>query len=344
MPISDEPAEVWFRPRGAHLLYLLGICAVLIAVAELIHRRSVRVLVVFSVGIAVTVSAAIAQSPLPSAADESRFAAWVEHPEGVQSCSRHAGVAYCAYPGYDQLIPRWRAPVEGVLSLAPDSVRTRSLMIRQRVPSERVQLLRPTLRAALSFPVAPNVPFWWPDDGAIHPDLHWCETGLRRARCEMILGNTVAAWVVGLPLVRVGPPATRQAQAAAIPFEAVINQGLYDSSGQARAVVALWLTIEATPRTRTASPSFDASLSRYPMNTCSATGEGPESSVTWSLLDTGYARRLAELPVADVAARLRSRWNVVTDPHTTTAQLAKLMNLPGPSAEMLRPLAINEGC
>jgi len=110
-------------------------------------------------------------------------------------------------------------------------------------------------------------------------------------------------------------------------------------------VVALWLTIEATPRTRSGpSGTFSRPVTRYPMNICSLGGEGPEPGVAWSLLDTGYARRLAERPVAEVAARLQSNWRLVTDPHTTTAQLVSLFALERPTSGMLRSITTDSHC
>lgn len=346
MPFSDEPKEVWFRPRGAHLVYLLGICIVLFTFATLVRKRSARALVGLITGLAIAVGAAIAQSPVPTAADEPRFAAWIEHPESVQSCRDEQNVEYCAYPDYRELIARWRVPVEGVLALVPESVRARHLLIRQRVPSGLLQTLRPSLKAALSFRLTSQPPFWWPDDGALHPDLHWCDTNSRASRCELVLGNMVASWAVGLPLIRVGPPATEEEKnkESILPTE-WINEGLYDSSGQARAVVALWLTIQVTHRNLTPVTPLEETPSLYPISGCSALNdEGPEPAVAWLSRDAGYARRLAERPVADVAGFLRAHWKTVTDPNTTTESLAAMFKIDPPTPEMQRPLALNEGC
>ena len=338
LPLQDEPVEVWLRPRGAHLAYLAGIAALLLAVTVLIQRRNRRDAIAIVVAFGVIVGAAIVQSPLPTAADEARYAAWIEHPEIVQHCDRHDTVTYCAYPSYDPYLARWRSTVDGVFSLIPSHVRAQPLTIRQRVSSDRVRHLRPSLRAALSFNATET--FWWPDDGGIHPDLHWCGERRRWERCEAQLGNMVAAWAVGLPLVRSGPP-----QADARTGEPDLNAGLYNSSGQARAVVALWLTMEATPRTRSSRIlSVSSGPDRYPIIICPWDAAGPEPSVSWSDLDTSYARLLSQLPTADVAGRLASMWDRIIDPRMTSRDLAEIFHLAPPSRERLEVAASNEPC
>jgi hypothetical protein len=247
---------------------------------------------------------------------------------------------YCTYERYEPYIARWRSTVEGVLALIPSQVRARPLTIRQRISSANVRHLRSSLRAALSFNVSQT--FFWPDDGAIHPDLHWCGERRQWGRCEAQLGNMIATWAVGLPLVRSAPPSEQKDEATGEPD---LTSGLYRSSGQARAVVALWLTIEATPRTRASGIlGVAAGPEQYPINLCPWESAGPEPSVSWSDLDTGYARLLAEFPSADVAARLASMWDHIIDPHTTSAELAKIFHLAAPSRERLEVAARNELC
>jgi len=340
LELQDEPVEVWFRPRGAHLVYLVGIAASLLAVTMLIQRRGRRQVVAVVVALGVVLGGAIVQSPLPTQADEARFAAWIEHPETVQHCDSRGTVMYCTYPSYDPYIARWTPTVEGVLALTPPDVRARPLTIRQRVSSANVRHLRTSLRAALSFKASET--FWWPDDGGIHPDLHWCGERRMWGRCEAQLGNMIATWAVGLPLVRGAPPSDRKDEATGEPD---LNLGLYDSGGEARAVVALWLTMEATPRTRASrTVGVAAGPDRYPIVLCPWDAAGPEPSVSWSDLDTGYARLLSELPSADVAARLASMWDHIIDPHTTSAELAKIFHLAKPNRERLEVAAGNDLC
>ena len=140
---------------------------------------------------------------------------------------------------------------------------------------------------------------------------------------------------MGLPIARIHP-ADPAAGDLPTEKERIAALGLMDSSGQARAVVALWLTLQSTPGIRGAPPDTRARQSdrgtAYTLTPCQ---EGPP--VAWSFEDTGYARRLAERPAAEVAARLASEWALVTDPRTTTRQLAHMFDLNAPTLAMSIP-------
>ena len=335
MPTLYQPVEVETRPRGWHIVYLLGIAGVLAVAAIARHRRGPRIWSALGLAATVAISAAFAQYRAQTPARDARAAAWIATPEAFQTCRHHGLVTYCAYAEYTELLDRWRAPVDGVLALVPAPVRARPLVLRQRLPAEAISgMQRPEIRAALPFSVPRARPFVWSDDGAIHPDMTLCNHS-REARCQIVLAESVAAWAVGLPIARIHP-ADPAAGDLPTEKERIAALGLMDSSGQARAVVALWLTLQATPGIRGAPPDTRARQSdqgtAYTLTPCQ---EGPP--VAWSFEDTGYARRLAERPAAEVAARLASEWAVVTDPRTTTRQLAHMFDLQAPTLAMSIP-------
>ena len=335
MPTLYQPVEVETRPRGWHIVYLLGIAGALAFGAIARHRRGPRIWSALGLAATLAISAAFAQYRAQTPARDARAAAWIATPEAFQSCRHHGLVTYCAYDEYAELIDRWRAPVDGVLALVPAPVRARPLLLRQRLPAEAISgMERLEIRAALPFPVPSAGPFAWSDDGAIHPDMTLCNHS-REPRCQIVLAESAAAWAVGLPISRTHP-ADPAAGDLPTEKERIAALGLMDSSGQARAVVALWLTLQSTPGIRGAPPDTRArQANRGTTYTLTPCQEGPP--VAWSFKDTGYARRLSERPAAEVSARLASMWTIVTDPRTTTRQLAQIFDLQVPTLAMGAP-------
>ncbi len=197
-------------------------------------------------------------------------------------------------------------------------------------------LLEPEIRAVLPFRVAKEGFYAWPDDGAVHPDTSWC-SGSDMGNCELMLGVRVASWAVGFPLApRVDPK----------PHPEGPRTIAYDSTGQARAVVALWLAGVATPHTGSAlrpipvQPSSGSGCVTlcapanleppYRMAFCDSQDE---ASVGFAPADLAYARALLRLPVDRVTTVINERWEELVDRRAPSARLAALFGLgtPGPS-------------
>lgn len=346
-PVNELPTEVWVRPSGWHLIYLVGIGAVLVGVAVLRHRRSRRAVAAVIAAVAVAAGAGWAQIRLPTRAQIEASAAFIGDPGSVQRCQQRGNVGYCHYPEREHMVAQWRRAVDGVLDRVPPHVRERSLKVAQRVRGIDLQQLEPEIAAALPFTVPSAQPHVWPDDGAIHPDMRWCGRN-ELGSCEVILAAQVAGWAVGFPFAPVrsvdDDPETPLTTA-------------YDSSGQARAVVALWLAGASTPRTAHELRPQASPGPEEPQGSCVVLCDAKaspsfriafcdgvdEASVEYWPAEIAYARTLLRLPSDRVAPTLLRHWDRLVDPRTKTATLASLFGLPDPSRELFAHPAVS-GC
>jgi hypothetical protein len=338
-PQPGTPPELWVRPSAWHVLYLLGIMTLLGVAAIAVHRRTRRVAAVAAAALIATVTAGLVQQSFPIDSQLRRSTTFLAHPERVQRCLVDDGVQYCFYPAYEYMLAQWQRPVSGVLHRTPPAVRVRTLRFTQRLRGDHFQFLEREQLAALPFAVPPDGLYVYPDDGAVHADFDWCPVRERFA-CETPLAIKVASWAVGLPISneRTRGPAAEESITTS-----------YDSSGQARAVVALWLAGGATDAT--AGGMRPVLLDARPGNDpecgfkCETGGpvhvttcdDAHESYVRFALADLGYARMLLSRPAAEVGRTLASNWERLVDPRTTTAELATLFRLPEPPAELQAP-------
>jgi hypothetical protein len=342
IPGSETPRELWVRPSGAHLIYIIGIGGLLSCAAVLRHRRSRRVIVATIAAAAVTVAAGMYELRFPTPQQVAASVAFVAHPETVQRCEQAGTVRYCFYPRF-QAARVWRPAVDGVLSRVPSGVRGRELVIAQRVRGSDIGLLEPEARSALPFVVAKEGSYVWPDDGAIHTDMGWC-TGADVGNCEFALATKVAAWAVGFPLA---------AQADPEPLPEGARTIAYDSTGQARAVVALWLAGAATPYTNLAlrpipvQPSSGSGC----VSLCAPSGVEPpyrmafcdsqdEASVGFAPTELAYARALLRLAVDHVTSVVNAHWEELVDARTRSARIVALFGLGSPDPSLLAAPAI----
>jgi hypothetical protein len=251
---------------------------------------------------------------------------FVERPQDVQVCEERAGVRYCAYPGYEALVDRWAPVVESVLGLVPEEVRGRRLELRQRVPLRYLDATPRAVRQELSVPIfdAGRGPRSWEDDGALHPELRWGR-GDDAALGEFALAAQTAAWALNVPT----------------------ESGAFfcARAGQARTALVLWMAGQTTARASSAL----ALAYEEPAPSGGLPGAGPENFPVvlhgplwtlgivdelpmWPRAEVAAALELLDRPVEEVAARVRASWDRLSDPATTTSELAELfgMTIPTP--------------
>ncbi|GAB2929696.1 hypothetical protein GCM10027280_16530 [Micromonospora polyrhachis] len=197
------------QPTGWHLLYLVALVVFVGAVPLLRHWRILPALV----GVLALTLAASTVGPQLSATPRA-ISAEMEEPytgEAALVCQRHNEVRYCALPGYERWIVRWREAVAPVVVVLPPSVRADLPRVRQ---------------FAYSFYESQS-----PADVAT--DLIWGRQGRWAADSRAQLATSFAATIVGLPGLWTADPAIRLRGCSA--------------SGQARTVITLWLAAQALP-------------------------------------------------------------------------------------------------
>ena len=304
----------WTLPRHstAHLVYLLGLVAMASLGALLRHGLTRRLVALAVAAVMVTTGAAAAQMRQPQSVWRRANAAFAD-PSSVQTCAERDGVRYCAFEFSVDLIDHFEEMVGAVRAVLPASAWPDDLAVTQRVTALDFEYVGDSPRWLPHLPDMPRERIRQPDDGEIHPgiDFGWSigqETGF---------GVEVAASVIGLPIVP--DPSDGSVCLAA---------------GQARAVVALWAGAHA-------ADDADGRLQRLLAQTEEAlmtSGGADDTQAVSPIVDVdvygGFAVSLADMRLAlrlldrdDAAARIAERWDVLTDPATSSTQLADALDL-----------------
>jgi hypothetical protein len=156
----------------------------------------VRVLVVVGVGVGgAAIVTAVNDMTAPRAGAEQ------------QVCATHQGIRYCANPGYEELIPRWRRVTEAVLTQVPPGVAGRARLVAQRVQGPQ------------------------PAGAIVTPTGGWGR-GQGVGVAELAFGLNVAQWA--LDIRRPADPEHSAGPACSV-------------DGQARAIVQMWLAGQVSP-------------------------------------------------------------------------------------------------
>ena len=311
------------RPSEWHLVYLVGLVAMAAVGALLRHGWRRPLVVAGATALAVVAGSTWVQAG--TLTDE----AWaarnrlIADPAASQVCRDGRTTRYCYYPGYGPLVDRWSRVVEGVRRRVPASAWPDGIEVRQKFDTQVYTPYDELHR------VLPDLPAWDapdPDDGRLRPGTGWTTDGA----ADLSLGLAVASRVVGLPLVAPAPSA------------------VCGTSGQGRAVVALWLGARSTPdaagalRRLAASPPAVGGSVIVP-------AEEVQAAVGWGLEDLGYALALLERPADEVQAALARDWTVLTDPSATTADVAARLELSPaavgrPSSDLAPDVRVQDRC
>ncbi len=232
--VGDQFLEV--RPSVWHLLYLVGLVALMAGVALARDGIPRPMLVLLTISGLVVIGAGWQQTRPASAARENEMVSYLTDPAAHQVCEEWAGVTYCAYPGFVADIASWRKAVEPTLALLPAAAVGKSdpLTVRQRSPiiigsddCEPGRFAR-SLPPGVAARVSPDT--LWPADGLVHPPF-----GEEYFPCSdrvvhgFYLAVQTGAWAVGLPPAPHG------------------DNVRCTAAGQARSVIALWAGAATMP-------------------------------------------------------------------------------------------------
>ncbi|WP_035858841.1 hypothetical protein [Cryptosporangium arvum] len=124
------PLDIFGRPGGRHLVYVVGLVAVLAVLALL--RSGVRwpVWAAGGVATAVMLTGAVTQFRVDDSLEAARRTA-TESPASVQTCRTLDGVEYCAFDGFEPWVEDWNAVLRDVRRATP--VAAEPFTVRQRV-------------------------------------------------------------------------------------------------------------------------------------------------------------------------------------------------------------------
>ena len=308
----------WLLPRHstAHLFYLLGLTAMAAVGALLRHGLTRRLVTVAVASIAVTAGAAAAQMRQPQAHWQQANAMFAD-PASQQRCFERDGVRYCTFEEFTDLGDRFAAMVGSVRGVVPERAWPSRLEVTQRVTALDFQYVGPLADHLPHLPDMPRSRIRQPDDGAIHPGLEFGWSWVQ----EPGFGVQVASAAIGLPLV----PDPKDGSVCV-------------AAGQARAVLALWAGAHATDdapaglrwlidqaeRERAWPPGRSEHDAVLPIAEVDVYG-----GFAVSIADIRLALRM--LKVDNAVARVAERWELLTDPATTSLQLANALGVEPPA-------------
>lgn len=326
--------EQMYRPSVAHLIYVVLLAAGLGALAAIRGRSSRGKLVASAVATCLLVLsslAGVAQLQVPGPVDEAVRRAAFMPAGGDYVCQSRGMVTYCAYRTYESWIEEWAAQIEPVLALLPSDVSARPLEVRQQV----------------SYFVDEDA---LPQEGDIRTGLWWSRQPTDEMDISHPLNLSLAAagWAVGLPtheqlVVRttVGDQLVVEelVDLSSVSSDKNVNYQGCSSHGQARALAALWYATQASVES-IEGLRFQISSVRYQgvlPNENLAIDLGylqPSSSVWYFRREAHVAMTMADLPASQVAGTLARRWSEVTDPSTTTEEIADWFGVRVPAMDM----------
>lgn len=147
------PADIYGRPAGRHLLYVVGLIAILAVLALIRSGAGRRVWLAGALATAVTLTGGITQFHVDGSLEAARRTA-TDDPASMQTCRTLDGVQYCAFDDFTPWIDEWDAVLRDVRRATPGD--GTPLVVRQRVlavgyPSGVVMSTGPTIRS-----VGPN--------------------------------------------------------------------------------------------------------------------------------------------------------------------------------------------
>jgi hypothetical protein len=312
--------EQAYRPSRIHLVYLILLTLYFVAAAFAWRRPGrdrIAPIVMSLVILGGAVWAGSAQLAGLTPTEEETWEARYLPGGGDYVCEQRANVTYCAYEGYEGWIDEWAGEVEPVLSLPPVEATTRPLEIRQQVPYFVDEEELP--------PAADLTAGMWWSRGPY-------DSSLVAHRLGMALG--AAGWAVGLPThpVPIKTVAIDE-ELVAMPFdpaaddEAEVQLRACSSDGQGRALAALWYASQSSPESREAL-EFQVSGERYGgLSPDDNTGidigyRQPSSSVVYFRREAQVALDLSGLSTSEVAATFEAHWDRLTNPSTSTEEVA----------------------
>lgn len=278
----------------AHHLWIVGLVAVVTVLALLRDSRRPAVMGTGLLAVAVAAASAIvATRPIDS--DDARRIASVLTDPAQLPCLDAGGLDVCTFVGDEELQRALASAVTPVVAAAPPGVLD-GWSVRQTADTDR-EALDPQVRALLGPP---------PTDEKVIP-IEFTGHPLALQGLRMWAGLTATG-----------------------ALESWVGNTTLGLRGQARGVVAIWLATRGAPRnvqlalTSLGTPDRAARDASRPWPDTCAAGPAP---VRWAATDVAAARRLVELPEAQVQSVVLADWEHLTDRRTSTDDLLVALGL-----------------
>lgn len=314
--VGDTSPMFQDRPMGWHVVWIIGLVVLVGLVAFARHRRDRPVVVA---AVASTVVLAVAgvgvTRPMPGVSAE-RIASYVSQPEAAQECVATDGpVQVCAFPYHRYLRDQVADRVSPIAAALPDGLEP--LTMRQRY-DEDIADLPPEVRRLVD------------PDGLVRPDREVpLGFGSELEHPEFDPGFDLVFVALGIP-----PEADAQKLPTVL-------------AGEARGVVAIWLTareLDADDTARVSTSPAAGSPDPFERGLLEVVEPCAIPAAVWSAQDFAAARSVLALPAAEVQTVVVGGWDRWTDPRTGTDEfLAELgVAAHGPYDEVVaRP---GQGC
>jgi len=298
-PTIEGPSPVFLdRAPAWHVLWLVGLTAVVAVLAIARHRRDRPIALLGATAVVVVLIAAIGATRPLSSASAQRIAAVTSDPEAHQRCVETSGpVTLCAFHLHSDLLDEVAERVEPIAAALPPGLPR--LTLRQVFDGDLADL-PPEVRRLLSV------------------------TDLERPSGELALdfgsdsGFSFSDHGLDVALAAAGLPTE--------PDDELVPEVI---AGEARGVVALWLATRGLDAGRiedavvgahpTSSDPFERGV--LEIDACAT------PSVVWSAQDLAAARAVIGLPERDVLELVHADWERWTDPSTGTDDLLDALGL-----------------
>jgi hypothetical protein len=298
-PVNSLSPVFADKPAFWHLLWLIGLTALVGVVALARHRRDRTVAMAAAATVVVLLAAGFgATGPMP-AASAARIADRVASPERHQVCAATDGpVDVCVYRFHRELLGRVTDAVGPIAAAFPAGMPR--LTLRQVFINGDLGDLPPEVRRRLT------------------------GTDLGRPAGEVALGFGYT----DTELVE-GPAFSLALASLGLPYEPDEELPPTVIAGQARGVVAMWL---ATRDPDAAALAAIASVDRWSADPVDRrlhdSHECSVPPVVWSAQDRAAARTVLALPATQVAPVVSDGWSRWSDPRTGTDELLAALGLP----------------
>lgn len=299
-----------YRPAEWHLVYLVGLVALMAIVALARSGISRWVAISLTTAIAVAAVGGWMQSRPPSADQVAEMIRYLEHPEQVQTCESTEAARICVYASGERNIAAWSARLRSVMALMPANA-TRRVEVRERIPTVVANSNCSPIPATESLvkKVAQSIDPQrvWRKDNVVHPGTDTLPCSGKSLR-GFFFAVQVASQAVGLR-----------------PSPWGLDERCY-ADGQARAALALWLGAAATPQ------GTDVLRQLVDEATSDHLGfvdwdDPPMWGVRFSISDARHALALLQRPRRAVADAVGANWARLSAPATPTAELASVVGV-----------------
>ncbi|MGK2949044.1 MAG: hypothetical protein ACSLFP_10745 [Acidimicrobiales bacterium] len=285
--VHGTPPMFTDRPVWWHLVWIVGLSAIVGAAALARDRRDRPVVAIAAVAVTGVLVAGIGATRPMSPAAAARIAATIAAPQADQECTATGTVEICVFPIYRDVLGALSDRVAPIGAVLPGEAA--GITLRQ-VYAGKLGALPPEVRRLLNANdldrPAGEVPLEF--DGQI----------------VELAGLDLAHRVLGLPVE---------------PDEDLLPTVV---AGEARGVVVLWLATLGLDLDATAEAIADAE--RW---TNAGVDDCEEPALAWSRQDVAAARAVVALPDDDVSRIVRQGWERWTDPRVGTDELLAALGL-----------------